>query len=74
MCQQVQESSTKNVSGAIWTKSDDNKSVGSKLRGKMRKVVFLIGRQEDRKQSSDLDQCERQIYDLQTAKIIKMEA
>lgn len=74
MYQQVQKSSTQNVQDAIWTKSDDNRSVGSKQRGKMRKVGFLIGRQEGRKQSSNLDQCERQMYDLQAAEMIKTEA
>lgn len=40
----------------------------------MRKVGFLTGRQESRKRSSNLDQCERQIYDLQAAEMIKTEA
>jgi len=55
-------------------KSDDNRSVGSKERAKMRKVGFLIGRQEGRKHSSNLDQCDRQTYGLQPAEIIKTEA
>lgn len=47
--------------------------MGYEQREEMRRAGFLVGRQEVRKQSSDLDPCGGEMYDLQADETVKTE-